>query len=110
MFVDLFVHLFVHLSIYLSFDSSIYVFIFVFIFLSKYLSIYLLKQVKVGNFSSDWNDGIALASLVDATAPGLFPDWEDLNPANRLENAKEAMKKAEDWLGIPQVPFLSPSF
>ena len=55
------------------------------------------------NFSSDWNDGIALASLVDASAPGLFPEWEDLDPKNKLENATEAMKRAEDWLGIPQV-------
>ena len=66
----------------------------------------LLFQVKVGNFASDWNDGIALASLVDATAPGLFPEWEDLDPANKLDNATEAMKRAEDWLGVPQVCIL----
>ena len=65
--------------------------------------VFLFFQVKVGNFSSDWNDGIALASLVDATAPGLFPEWEDLDPKNKLENATEAMKRAEDWLGVPQV-------
>lgn len=55
------------------------------------------------NFNKDWNDGIAIAGLVEATAPGLFPEWEDLLPENKLENAKEAMKRAEDWLGVPQV-------
>ena len=59
--------------------------------------------MKVKNFATDWNDGIALASLVDASAPGLFPEWEDLDPKNKLENATEAMKRAEDWLGVPQV-------
>ena len=59
------------------------------------------------NFASDWNSGIALASLVDAAAPGLFPGWEDLDPKNKLENATEAMKRAEDWLGVPQVCFLT---
>ncbi|XP_065067168.1 filamin-A-like isoform X4 [Rhopilema esculentum] len=63
----------------------------------------LPPEVKCDNFAKDWNDGIALASLVDATAPGLFPEWEDLNPANKLDNARDAMKRAEDWLGIPQV-------
>ena len=55
------------------------------------------------NFNKDWNDGIAIASLVESTAPGLFPEWEDLLPENKLENAREAMKRAEDWLGVPQV-------
>jgi len=60
-------------------------------------------QLKVGNFNKDWNNGIAIASLVESTAPGLFPEWEDLVPENKLENAREAMKRAEDWLGVPQV-------
>lgn len=44
-----------------------------------------------------------MASLVESIAPGLFPEWEDLSPENGLQNAKEAMKLAEDWLGVPQV-------
>ena len=55
------------------------------------------------NFNKDWNSGIAIASLVESTAPGLFPEWEDLLPENKLENAREAMKRAEEWLGVPQV-------
>ncbi|XP_057297037.1 filamin-B-like isoform X3 [Hydractinia symbiolongicarpus] len=63
----------------------------------------LPPELHVKNFNKDWNDGIAVASLVESTAPGLFPEWEDLSPENALQNAKEAMKLAEDWLGVPQV-------
>ena len=69
-------------------------------------SFFILFQLNCTNFNKDWNDGIKLASLVDSTAPGLFPEWEDLNPNNKIENAAEAMKRAEEWLGVPQVrPF-----
>jgi len=59
--------------------------------------------VNVDNFTNDWNNGKVLACLVDAVAPGLMPDCEDLDPKDRLENIKEAMKQAEDWLGVPQI-------
>ena len=59
--------------------------------------------MPVKNFTTAWNDGIAIASLVESTAPGLFPDWDDLKPENALANATDAMQRAEDWLGVPQV-------
>lgn len=34
---------------------------------------------------------------------GLYPDWNDRDPKNALENAKEAMDLAERWLGVPQL-------
>lgn len=34
---------------------------------------------------------------------GLCPDWEDWNPEDKVENAAEVMKLADDWLGVPQV-------
>jgi hypothetical protein len=34
---------------------------------------------------------------------GLYPDWQNNDPNNKLNNAKEAMDLAEKWLGIPQV-------
>ncbi|XP_072181164.1 filamin-A-like [Diadema setosum] len=55
------------------------------------------------NFNKDWNDGLALGALVDAVAPGLCPDWMKWDPDNKLQNAAEAMKLAEIWLGVPQV-------
>lgn len=57
----------------------------------------------MNNFNKDWNSGKALGALVDSIAPGLFPDWEDLKAEDKVENARKAMKLAEDWLGVPQV-------
>ena len=64
------------------------------------------ESVPMDNFNKDWNDGRAVACLVDAVAPGLFPECENLDPADRLQNARQAMKAAEDWLGVPQVETL----
>jgi len=61
------------------------------------------ESVRMDNFNKDWNDGRAVACLVDAVAPGLFPECEDLDPKDALENARTAMQAAEDWLGVPQV-------
>lgn len=61
------------------------------------------ESVPMDNFNKDWNDGRAVACLVDAVAPGLFPECEDLDPKDALENARTAMQAAEDWLGVPQV-------
>lgn len=44
-----------------------------------------------------------MAALVDAVAPGLCPEAYTMKPEDGLENAKLAMDRAEDWLGIPQV-------
>ena len=77
--------------------------IFIYFQILFYFILFILFQLKCNNFNKDWNDGVKLASLVDATAPGLFPEWEDLDPKNAVENAAEAMKRAEDWLGVPQV-------
>ena len=60
----------------------------------------------MNNFNKDWNNGIAIGALVDAVAPGLFPQWEDKDPKDSVENAREAMKLAEEWLGVPQVCFI----
>ena len=57
----------------------------------------------MNNFNKDWNDGRAIACLVDAVAPGLFPECEKLDPSEALKNARQSMKTAEKWLGIPQV-------
>ncbi|CAF0892142.1 unnamed protein product, partial [Didymodactylos carnosus] len=63
----------------------------------------LPPELPITNFTSDWNDGRAIGALVDACAPGLYPDWADRDPRNALANAKEAMDLAEQWLGIPQL-------
>ncbi|XP_041269986.1 filamin-A-like, partial [Onychostruthus taczanowskii] len=62
-----------------------------------------LPQLPITNFSKDWQSGRALGALVDSCAPGLCPDWDSWNPSRPVENAREAMQQAEEWLGIPQV-------
>ena len=34
---------------------------------------------------------------------GLCPGWADWDPNQPVENAREAMQQADDWLGVPQV-------
>ncbi|CAH8555281.1 unnamed protein product [Heterobilharzia americana] len=62
-----------------------------------------LADRPVKNFTTDWNDGIAIGALVDACAPGLCPDWRDWEPKQNLRNAREAMGAAEQWLDVPQL-------
>nr|XP_057923391.1 filamin-C isoform X2 [Doryrhamphus excisus] len=62
-----------------------------------------VPQLPITNFHRDWRDGKALGALVDNCAPGLCPDWESWDPSQPVENAREAMQQADDWLGVPQV-------
>uniref|UniRef100_A0AAY4EVL4 Calponin-homology (CH) domain-containing protein n=1 Tax=Denticeps clupeoides TaxID=299321 RepID=A0AAY4EVL4_9TELE len=62
-----------------------------------------VPQLPINNFHRDWRDGKALGALVDNCAPGLCPDWEMWDPSQPVENAREAMQQADDWLGVPQV-------
>ena len=59
----------------------------------------------IKNFTTDWNDGVVIAALVDGCAPGLCPEYATMDPENALENASHAMKLADDWLGVPQVSY-----
>ncbi|XP_061544539.1 filamin-B-like isoform X2 [Phycodurus eques] len=62
-----------------------------------------VPDMPITNFQQDWRTGRALGALVDGCAPGLCPDWETWDPVKPAENATEAMRLADDWLGIPQV-------
>ncbi|XP_062318218.1 filamin-C-like isoform X2 [Osmerus eperlanus] len=62
-----------------------------------------VPQLPIHNFHRDWRDGKALGALVDNCAPGLCPDWAEWDPNQPVENAREAMQQADDWLGVPQV-------
>ncbi|KAI7811689.1 filamin-C [Triplophysa rosa] len=62
-----------------------------------------VPQLPIHNFNKDWRDGKALGALVDNCAPGLCPDWQTWDPNQPVENAREAMQQADDWLGVPQV-------
>ncbi|XP_061474310.1 filamin-B isoform X4 [Rhineura floridana] len=62
-----------------------------------------IPYLPITNFSQNWQDGKALGALVDSCAPGLCPDWETWDPKKPVDNAREAMQQADDWLGVPQV-------
>lgn len=62
-----------------------------------------LPDKDVSNFTTDWNNGLCLSSLVDYCKPGLIPDHASLDPNNGLANITKAMDLAEKELGVPQV-------
>ena len=55
------------------------------------------------NFTTDWNDGIALCALVDRIQPGLCPHYATLGRADGLDNCLLGMELAEDKLKIPRL-------
>lgn len=63
----------------------------------------LIPERKVANFTTDWNNGLALCSLVDRIQPGLCPQHGTLKPSNGLENCQLGMGLAADHLDIPQI-------
>ncbi|XP_076454335.1 filamin-C-like isoform X1 [Babylonia areolata] len=76
-------------------------------FPAKKLMLAWLKAVvpdcRISNFTSDWNDGVALSALIDYCQPGLFPDWRSLSRHNSLDNCTSAMKVAREQLNIPMI-------
>lgn len=66
-----------------------------------------LPGMPISNFTSDWNDGVALGALVNSMAPGALEDWENWSPKEALENTEKAMKSAEDLLKV--APLIAPS-
>lgn len=38
---------------------------------------------------------------------GLCPDWDSWDQTKPVDNAREAMQQADDWLGVPQVLYFS---
>lgn len=57
----------------------------------------------MNNFTTDWNSGICLSSLLDHCEPGLFPHWRNLDPNDNVNNCRRAMELARDRFNIPMV-------
>lgn len=55
------------------------------------------------NFTTDWNDGIRLCTLIDILRPGLCPNHASLNPHAGLQNCELGMSLAEQHLDIPKL-------
>lgn len=62
-----------------------------------------LPSRNVTNFDTDWQDGVLLCELVNATQPGLIPPKLYADKKNGEGNAKLGMQIAHDAFGIPQV-------
>lgn len=67
-----------------------------------------IPDVQIKNLTSDWNDGRAMAGLMEFLEPGSYPNYKDLRPEDNLEIVTECMEMAETNHGIPQV--VSPSY
>ncbi|XP_060565823.1 filamin-A-like isoform X3 [Ruditapes philippinarum] len=63
----------------------------------------VIPECHVTNLTSDWNSGIALHALLEFCKTGLSPDWKHLNPLDRVNNCRDAMKLARQHFGIPLV-------
>ncbi|PAV82322.1 hypothetical protein WR25_16759 [Diploscapter pachys] len=66
-----------------------------------------LPGVPITNFTTDWNDGLAIGALVNAISPDSVPDWQSWTPDKALENTQKAMDEAQDKLGI--APLITPA-
>lgn len=62
-----------------------------------------LPSQNVTNFDSDWQNGVLLCELVNATQPGIIPPKLYADKTNGEGNAKLGMQIAHDAFGIPQV-------
>ncbi|KAL4220761.1 hypothetical protein ACF0H5_021155 [Mactra antiquata] len=63
----------------------------------------VIPECKITNFTSDWNDGVALHALIDFCRPGLCPEWRHLSRSDRLDNCRNAMMLAKQHFDIPLV-------
>ena len=64
-------------------------------------------EIPMNNFTTDWNDGRAVAALVysekNKSCFDEFPMY--LDPSDALKNTKKAMDDAEKYFEIPRVSF-----
>ncbi|CAI5454030.1 unnamed protein product [Caenorhabditis angaria] len=63
----------------------------------------VLPELKLTNFRTNWNDGVALSALLEYCQPGLCPEWRSLDPSKDLENCDRALFLAEKYLEIPRI-------
>ena len=63
----------------------------------------ILPELDISNFTTDWRDGIALATLMHRLHNKLLPDYETMVPEHGLENLQKAMNEAEYRLGVDKL-------
>ncbi|XP_062597927.1 filamin-C-like [Saccostrea cucullata] len=63
----------------------------------------VIPECNITNFTTDWNDGVALHALIEFCSPGLCPNWKHLRGQNRLSNCQNGIKIARKHFGIPLI-------
>ena len=62
-----------------------------------------IPELNIKNFTIDWNDGIALCTLMDRIEPGTCSHYSTLDSKNGLENCKLGIRLALERLKIPSI-------
>ncbi|CAJ0934049.1 unnamed protein product, partial [Mesorhabditis belari] len=63
----------------------------------------VLPELKITNFRTNWNNGVALSALLEYCQPGLCPEWKRIDPEDGRENCARGIRLAERYLGIPPI-------
>ena len=62
-----------------------------------------IPHMNIKNLSTDWNDGLALAALLDAQFPGVFPDASQLQSHDAFRTIQRCLEICEAKMGIKPV-------
>ena len=62
-----------------------------------------MHELNIKNFTTDWNDGIALCTLMDRIEPGTCSHYSTLDSKNGLENCRLGIRLALEKLKIPSI-------
>lgn len=63
----------------------------------------MIPHMNIKNLSTDWNDGRALAALLDARFPGVFPDAAQLQSYDAMTTIKRCLEICTERMGIQPV-------
>ena len=60
----------------------------------------MIPHLNIKNLTTDWNDGLALAALLDARFPGVFPDASQLQPYNASGTVQRCLEICKERMGM----------
>lgn len=63
----------------------------------------MVPHLNIKNLTTDWNDGLALAALLDARFPGVFPDAAQLQSHDAFRTLQRCLEICEEKMGIKPV-------
>jgi len=63
----------------------------------------MIPHMDIKNLTTDWNDGLALANLLDARFPGVFPDAPQLQSHNAFTTLQRCLEICEERMGMKPV-------